>query len=92
MKWFLEWLETKFSRYSVAVEVDEHDTSVGVTTKENVKEENSGSDHTLTLAILTSLEDPPFVVFESTGLDPYNSGSFDTSKTWKTHSQYKRAF
>ncbi len=48
--------------------------------------------HTRTLAALTSLEEKPFVVFESTGFDPYNSGSFDTSKTWESHSRYKRGF
>ena len=29
---------------------------------------------------------------ESTGANPYNSGSFDSSKAWKSHSRYKRAF
>ena len=29
---------------------------------------------------------------ESTEADPYNSGSFDTSKTWESHSRYKRGF
>ncbi len=81
MKWFLEWLETKFSRYSVAVEVDEHDTSVGVTTKENVKEENSASDRTPTVPKLTILEESSLDVIESTGYDPYDSGSFETSKS-----------
>jgi hypothetical protein len=92
MKRIPKWLESKFSRHSAAVEADGPHTPVGVTTKENVKEDNSGSDHTLTLAILTSLEEPPFVVFDSTGFDPYNSGTFDSSKTWESHSRYKRAF
>ena len=48
--------------------------------------------HTRTLATLTRREESPFVVFESTGFDPYNSGSFDTSKTWESHSRYKRGF
>jgi len=81
MKRFLEWLETKFSRHSVAVEVDEHDTSVGVTTKENVKEENSASDRTPTIPALTILEESPFEIIESTGYDPYDSGSFESSKS-----------
>ncbi len=81
MKWFLDWLETKFSRYSVAVEVDEHDTSVGVTTRENVKEENNASDRTPTIPTLTILEESSFEIIESTGYDPYNSGSFETSKS-----------
>ncbi len=91
MKRIPKWLESKFYRHSAAVEVDEPHTPVGVRPKENVKEENSGSDHTPTLATLTSLKESPFVVFESTGFDPYNSGSFDRSKAWKSHSQYKRA-
>ena len=37
--------------------------------------------HTRTLATLTSREESPFVVFESTGYDPYNSGSFETSES-----------
>ena len=81
MKWFLEWLETKFSQHSVAVEVDEHDTSVGVATKENVKEENSASDRTPTVPKLTILEESSLDVIESTGYDPYDSGSFETSKS-----------
>ncbi len=48
--------------------------------------------HTRTLATLTCREESPFVVFESTGFDPYNSGSLDTSKAWKSHSQFKRPF
>ncbi len=92
MKRIPKWLESKIWRKPAAAGLDGRHTPVGVTSKENVKEENSGSDHSLTLEILTSPEEPPFVVFESTGFDPYNSGSFDTSKTWKTHSQYKRAF
>ena len=81
MKRFLEWLETKFSRHSAGVEVDERDTSVGVTTRENVKEENNASDRTPTIPALTILEESSFEIIESTGYDPYNSGSFDTSKS-----------
>ena len=92
MKRIPKWLESKIWRKPATVGADGRHTPVGITTKENVKEENSDRDHTLTLATLTSVEEPPFVVFESTGFDPYNSGSVDTSKTWKSHSRYKRAF
>ncbi len=92
MKRISKWLESKIWRKPAAVGADGRHTPVRVTTKENVKEEDSDSDHALILATLTILEEPPFVVFESTGVDPYNSGSIDTSKTWKSHSQYKRAF
>ena len=81
MKWFLEWLETKFSRHSAGVEADERDTSVRVTTKENVKGENSASDRTPTIPALTILEESPFEIIESTGYDPYDSGSFESSKS-----------
>ena len=80
MKRFLEWLETKFSRHSAAIEANERDTSVGVTTKESVKEENSASDRTATVPKLTILEESSLEIIESTGYDPYNSGSFETSK------------
>jgi len=81
MKRVLKWLETKFSQHSAAVEADEHDTSVGVTTRENVKEENNASDRTPTIPTLTILEESSFEIIESTGYDPYNSGSFETSKS-----------
>jgi len=81
MKRFLEWLETKFSRHSAAVEANERDTSVGVTTKENVKDENSDSDRSPTVPRLTILEESSLDVIESTGYDPYDSGSFETSKS-----------
>ncbi len=29
---------------------------------------------------------------ESPGYDPYNSGIFDTSKSWELHSRFKRTF
>ena len=80
MKRISKWLESKFSRHSAAVEADERHTPVGVTTKENVKEENSDSDYIQTVPTLTILDESLFVVIESTGYDPYNSGSFETSK------------
>ncbi len=80
MNRILKWLESKFSPRSAAVEADERHSPVGVTTKENVKEENSASDHTPTLPILTILEES-YKVIESTGFDPYNSGSFESSKS-----------
>ncbi len=29
---------------------------------------------------------------EAPGYDPYNSGIFDTSKSWELHSRFKRVF
>ncbi len=37
--------------------------------------------------VLTGLD-----AFESTGFDPYNSGSFDASISWELHSRFKRSF
>ena len=45
------------------------------------------SDDTTIQPILTSLD-----ANESTGFDPYNSSSFDTSKLWESHARYKRVF
>jgi hypothetical protein len=90
MKRISKWLKSKFSRHSA--EADGHHAPLEVRPEENVKGENSACDDTAPLAILKSREESPFVVFESTGFDPYNSGSIDTSKAWKSHSQYKRPF
>ncbi len=81
MKRVLKWLEAKFSRHSAVVEADEHHSAVGVTTKENIEQENSDSDDTPTIPTLTILEDSSFEVIESTGFDPYDSGSFESSKS-----------
>ncbi len=88
MKRVLKWLETKFSQHSAAVEADERHTPVGVTPKENSKEENSASDYTSTLPILAIFRESSYEVSESSldasesiGVDPYNTGRFDTSKS-----------
>jgi len=81
MKGILKWLDSKFSRYSAGVEADEHHTAVGVTTKENIEQENGDSDDTPTIPTLTILEDSSFEVTESTDFDPYDSGSFESSKS-----------
>ena len=81
MKRILKWLDSKFSRYSAGVDTDEHHSAVRVTTKENNEQENSDSDRTPTVPTLTILEDSSFEVIESTGFDPYDSGSFESSKS-----------
>ena len=81
MKRILKWLETKFSWHSAGVEADEQHSIVGVTTNENIEQENSDSDPTPTVPTLTILEDSSFEVIESTGFDPYDSGSFESSKS-----------
>ncbi len=81
MKRISKWLKNKFSRHSSGVDADEHHTAVGVTTKENIEQENGDGDDTPTIPTLTILEDSSFEVTESTGFDPYDSGSFEWSKS-----------
>jgi hypothetical protein len=44
-------------------------------------EKHEDDDHTSTVPSLTSLEESSFLVVEETGFDPYNSGSFESSKS-----------
>jgi hypothetical protein len=67
---FLKWLETKFSQHSAAVE-EEYSVS-GDTTVVQPK---------LSVRYKSSLD-----ASESTGVDPYNSGSFGGSKAWQSRS------
>jgi hypothetical protein len=73
-----KWLKSKFSPYSV--EEDEDHTPSGVKPEVNVKEENSGSDQFTALPIRTIPKESSYIVVESTGFDPYNSGTFEPSK------------
>jgi hypothetical protein len=70
MKRILKWLETKFCQHSAAVE-EEYSVS-GDTTVVQPK---------LSVRYKSSLD-----ASESTGFDPYNSGSFGGSKAWQSHS------
>ena len=54
---------------------------MGVTTKGNIEQENGDSDRTPTVPTLSILEESSFEVIESTGFDPYDSGSFESSKS-----------
>ena len=78
MKRISKWLKSKFSRHSA--EADEHHTPSGDRPVENVKEENSGSEQITTLPTRTSPKESSYIVVESSGFDPYNSGSFEPSK------------
>ncbi len=83
MKRIFKWLESKFSRRSeVSGRVESHEPGKNVLIPNKYE-----SDHTATLPTLTSLEESSFVVIESTGFDPYNSGSFDTSKSRESRSR-----
>ncbi len=70
MKRVLKWLETKFSQHSAAVE-EEYSVS-GDTTVVQPKPR---------VRYKSSLD-----ASESTGFDPYNSGSFGGSKAWQSRS------
>ena len=62
---------------------------------ENVLNPDKCADDTGTEPALTILKESSYEVIEltenevieSTGFDPYNSGSFDSSKTWKSRSR-----
>ena len=71
MKRVLKWLETKFSRHSAAVEADERHTPV----------DEYVSDDAITQPALRILDESSLDASESIGFDPYNSGSFETSKS-----------
>ena len=89
MKRFLKWLESKFSRHSVEASEPHTPEAVPVSAEDNVKEERRDYDGSHTVPELTTLEESSIVVtestefeiIESTGFDPYNSGSFETSKS-----------
>ncbi len=64
-------------------EVDEEDEmlpSVGAIAEENIKQQVF-SEHTPTVAILTSLDASALIIGDSDCFDPYNSGRFDSSKS-----------
>ena len=74
MKRIFQWLERKISPES-----DGSSTPVDETTIE--EEKHRHSDHTSTVPTLTRLDESSFLVVEETGFDPYNSGSFESSKS-----------
>ncbi len=74
MKRFLKWLETKFSRHSAAVEVDEPGKDIQMP---NIYD----CDDPFKKQQLKTLDQSSPDDSESTGFDPYNSGSFETSKS-----------
>ena len=77
MKRFLKWLETKFSRHSAAVEADECHTPV----------DKHVSHDTITQPVLRMRAESSYIVIESPSFDPYNSGSFETSKSRESRSR-----
>ena len=90
VSWIYKWLESMGWRKPTDAGADERDTPVEMTSDEHVvaaasandtsAEKTSESDHTPTLATLPSLDESMDFGVESTGFDPYNSGSFESSK------------
>ncbi len=62
-------------------EEDEPQTSVTAMADANTEEEDRFSEHTPTVAILTSLDASALIIGDSACFDPYNSGSFESSKS-----------
>ena len=82
MKRILKWLETKFSGHSAAVEADEpHGGVESDEPGENVLIPDKYADDAITQPALRILDKSSLDATESTGFDPYNSGSFETSKS-----------
>ena len=77
MNRIFKWLESKLSLRWAA----ERHSPVGVISGEYVEEENIDNDETAVLPTLPNVEDSSFTVIESTGPDPYSSGSFGTPKS-----------
>ena len=71
MKQILKWLETKFSRHSAAVEADERPTPA----------DKYDCHDTITQRVQRIHKESSYVVVESPGFDPYNSGTFESSKS-----------
>ncbi len=78
MKRISKWLKSKFSPYSV--EADEDHTPLGIGAGEKVREEISVSEFVDTLRIRTSSNESSYIVEESKGFDPYDTGSIEPSK------------
>lgn len=67
----LKWLDAKFSRHSDEVEADERHTPV----------DKYVSHDTTTLQVLRIRKKSSYIVIESpAAVDPYNSGSFESSE------------
>ena len=81
MKRILKWFASKFSPRSPADEADERHTLAGATSEDGVPEDQDQLDHTATHPTLTILGESPITVEESDDFDPYNSGSFESTKS-----------
>jgi hypothetical protein len=77
MNRLFKWIESKTSQ----MPTDGQHSPVEDLATENNQEENGDCDHTSTVPTLTTIKETSFEVVESDGFDPYNSGSFESSKS-----------
>ena len=78
MKWISKRFERKASDHSdVPSQTEGCEPDICVLIPQN----RAADDPTPTLPVLTSLDASFFEVVESAGFDPYNSGSFESSKS-----------
>lgn len=80
MNRILKWLESKFSRPANNDETNPGPVPARVTESDDVRNEQDDLDHTATHPSLAAIEDVPVVIEEPDDFDPYNSGSFESSK------------
>ena len=81
MNQIIKWLAGMFQQRSTAEDADEPFAPVGVKAMADKQDEKNASEHTPTLPTLTTLDESPFEVSETDDFDPYNSGSFQSSKS-----------
>ena len=62
-------------------EWDDPQSSAETMAEENTREEDKFSEHTPTVAILTSLDASALIIADTNHFDPYNSGRFESSKS-----------
>ncbi len=80
MKRFLKWLETKFSLYSAAVEADQSGKDIQMPNSYDCEDPFKQQQ-------LKTLDQSSLDSSESIGVDPYNTGRFDTPKTRESRSR-----
>ena len=81
MKQMTNWLERELTRRWAGAQENDRHAPERVGPRENGKEQIGVSDNTPTQPTLMNLDKSWFETIETNGFDPYNSGSFDSSKS-----------
>jgi len=81
MKQMTNWLERELTPRSAGAQENDRHAPERAGPGENGKEQSAAGDSTRTQPTLISLDKSWFETIETDGFDPYNSGSFDSSKT-----------